>query len=453
MRIKTVFLCLSISLSVSLSASKAFSKAGDKWFLTHKEFVNLTKSEQKQYLKKTKKVLGAMTDSDYFASRTSKAAKKRGIATEASTPVTAAQISMFITQATQWRGDAKDRVTKFTDPARASENLENYKNSLWWTVMARAALKNLPADDPKRAELSQRLDALDSPKDPRGYFPTHKKTAEKTFAKDGQLTEAYAQMEKAQKGEISFESEKLIPAGSLVDFDSKQVLDLQVAPPATTDETEDVNASAPQPVSVDDVFSQRAPQLGGYRCMYSGFVLKRDPCRGPQSLPDDMRFRGIKTDDLTCDDAQVLCNPILFGLKKDCSLAPEVKEADALACLATAQPLCVPRGKYATKKCGEESSADGYLEAAAALIRMNPDMWTSYMTSFYELCDDKMIVMNEFTEIKDGEPREIPEATLKDVEQTCKNARIQLAKITDQYRNIDSGRPVKPGVSATEGQN
>src|SRR5690606_19953719 len=55
-----------------------------------------------------------------------------------------------------------------------------------------------------------------------------------------------------------------------------------------------------------------------FRCMYAGFILKSGPGRAPASLQEDLK----EVPNLKCSSPQVLCNPLLFGAKTDCS--PEV---------------------------------------------------------------------------------------------------------------------------------
>lgn len=193
----------------------------------------------------------------------------------------------------------------------------------------------------------------------------------------------------------------------------------------------------------------RAPELRGYRCMYSGFVIRQDPCKGPQTLPEGFLMKDVG-DAFTCTGKKVICNPLLFGVKPvDCSLRLDTAEADARQCIASAKPVCVNRGQYATRDCGKASESDADLETAATVIKLNPEAWNEYLTSFYELCDDKMISFNGFVTHSGGEERPVPEATKRDIEQTCDKARVRLAAIAAKHRDVNINRPTATPATPT----
>ncbi|MBX3039234.1 MAG: hypothetical protein KF789_00835 [Bdellovibrionaceae bacterium] len=424
----------------------ASRKAGEQWFLSHAEFISLTRAEQKQYLKSVKKVLASLPEkSSTFAKKSTTNPKGRSIASE--TTLTSERVSLFLRQAELWRGEPPP-LYEYTDEARHAEFREKWENSMWWLVTARTSYAKIPDSDPGKAALGKRITELED------FYLGAQKISDTSFAPNDELKTVYTKVEQAKKGEVTVSTPDLIPSGALVDVVTGQKLAWdqpaekppeEKPAPATEDPITDLAGQKPAPKD-----EERLPSLRGYRCMYAGFVIKNDPCRGPQELPEGMSFKGIDSSNLACDDGQILCNPLLFGLKTSCQLTNETPEAEALTCLQSGAPLCVPRGKYATRDCGTRSESEGYLANAAALIRANPEAWKDYLVSFYELCDDKMIVMNEFGQVRDGEAREIPESTLADVEQTCTNAKKQLSKITADYR-IETSRPAgsTPAETAT----
>lgn len=200
---------------------------------------------------------------------------------------------------------------------------------------------------------------------------------------------------------------------------------------------------------VPEEIRSAAPQATGgrfYRCMYAGFVLKQDPCKGPHELPADVKLEGIAREQLACPRDEVLCNPLLFGLKASCDLMPF--DSSKKDCLAKSGPICIHRSVSATSDCAAISN-DQSLSAAAALIGANGAAWNDYLTSFYELCDDEKIAVNGFADVKDGAPREVPERTRTDIRQTCAHAKEQLKRVAEKYRSVETKRPAAP-PAATE---
>lgn len=479
-----------LSLGTALRAS---ATAGDAWFLTSREFARLTPREQKNYLREVQAVVGSLAErSEYFASSSK---PTRSIATD-EPRFNAGQIELALTQATKWRGDKNRADFQYHLPQKADDFLNEAENGVYWTVFSRMALNTLPADDPKRAELTKKVDELET------FYLGKQETFKKSFDKGGSLDGAFDTMKKARDGKVTV-NDDIFPK-PLVEYDSKQAIrpvarkpaaapavpasgDIPNPPPLTPPTTPQppvpmpptrpASPSAeanpppapkpsPRPATpaqpptaplppkrpaipqeqppVAEPETPREPVLIGYRCMYAGFVIRNDPCRGPQSLPADSKIEGLSPDNFNCGE-KVLCNPLLFGVKRDCELKMGMKPDDARKCLSQSHGLCVPRSKYATRDCAQAGASDEALTSALELVKLNPDAWQEYLTSFYELCDDHMIAFNSFITTKNGQPREDEERRVRDdVDQTCSHAKKRLKEISDKYRSYDiSARPEK----------
>lgn len=454
--------------------SLSIRQGPSKWFLSHTEFTRLTPSEQKQYLRQLRKVLGGLTTQSRFFAEVAPASSgksSRSIASN-SYSLTSTGVGLFMDQAENWRGEPP-MVIEYTNASRHPEFLERWQRSMWWLITARVSLAQIPDSDPGKAALKKRIEELER------FYVSARRVAQTSFAKNNELSREYESLQKARNGDVDFNTPNLIPPGALMDVADRQQINWQplqttvaaeTPTPATTPQpVEEIrvipldNASAetaPAETPVTDISgtlpvpeestlldpievrapAEELPSLRGYRCMYSGFVIKNDPCRGPQELPEDLSFEGISSDGLSCGENQVLCNPLLFGLRLECALGENLGSSQARSCLQSGRPVCVARGKFATRDCGTQSESEGHLASAAALIQANPSVWREYLISFYELCDDKMIVLNEFAYVRNGQVRDVPESTLTDIAQTCDNAKRQLSKLTEQYR-VDGSRP------------
>lgn len=480
---------------LSLSATvQAFGSPGDAWFLTSQEFARLTPREQKEYVREVQRTISSLAErSEFFASALK---PNRTIAAEAmqSTP---AQVEFALDQASKWlRTDIK--------------------NSLHWTTFTRLEANMLPADDPKRTELIQKVNELE-----KGLLEKEA-TFKKSFAKDGALDDAFDKMKRAREGKVGFHDE-VLPATFTVYGTGEQIRAKEPNPPKRKSDSFEPTRSAEapllsppplkgpmplppsiglesptfepkEPIAPEDLPAPvetvapkkppapkeqaapkelpvpaapkrpptvtevptppekpRLPVLMGYRCMYAGFIVKNDPCRGLQSLPEDLKISGLNPDNFNCGD-QALCNPLLFGVKKNCELKMGMKSDDVRKCLSQSHGICVSRWKYSTRDCAKAGGTDEALTSALELVKLNPDAWQEYLTSFYELCDDHMIAFNGFITKKNGQSREQSEQQVReDIEQTCSHAKKRLKAISDKYRSYDiSARPEKKTVAPVE---
>lgn len=177
-----------------------------------------------------------------------------------------------------------------------------------------------------------------------------------------------------------------------------------------------------------------------YRCMYAGFVIKNHPCIGPNKLPWDIK--GLDENKFVCKSGAILCNPLLFGFKATCDWSKADDPKAAESCFNTAEPFCVSKGLYATKKCGEASNSDAALESAVRLIHNDPATFNLYSKSFDDLCNKNLINFNSY------EGQRLPkntERTKNDIKRTCDGARKRMADLKKRYTDFkESQKPKAP---------
>lgn len=479
-------LLLIFSLTAAALPAEAAPLAGGQWLLTGQEFARLTPREKKEYLKGVRKIMASLSErSELFAGG---AVKTRDVANEAET-AHAAQVEAALTEALEWRGKVPADIKDYQKDKETYAN--NFNQSMWWLVVARMRVDLMPDDDGLKKNLVARVEKLEK------FFVAQRPLYERSFDKNKKLTPAYNALQAAKKGDFDLEQ---MPEGSLVMHgtgislrtaaDRAAQQPAPPAPPAPASRFDDAiftappadpelkaaleayvdknrdrllaNAGVPPAAPATPAATEDRPHLGGYRCMYSGFVIEKDPCKGPWKLPDNVKLPSLDGSQFQCAENQVMCNPLLFGVKKSCALKSDMPEGDAKRCLLEAKPLCLSKSKSATADCTKESSSDEALESAAALIQFNPDAWNKYLKGFYELCDDMMIDFNGFAEVRDGQRRVDPEAARAEIGETCKNAKVRLKELTDKFRSVDATRPsspaapkgdrLKPAGKPTEGQ-
>lgn len=474
---------------------------GSDWFLTAREFNRLTKREKKEYLKAVRKILATLSErSEMFAGavnpqkKVASTPKNRDVASDEETEseadadaetqmqsaTTPRQVELLLQQAEQWRGEVPKDFRQYQDKNNQDTYRTNFNQSLWWLVAARLKLNSLDPNDGQRKALEERTTKLEN------FYVKQRSLYESSFDKAKKLSPGYDALARAKKGETAL-SEETFPEGSMVLFGTgtslrtaadqreyAQQLERQkreaelkaalekkaeqmrqdIAAGRLTPDGRPVVQQTPQPAQTtttttttttanpdDATLIPERPVLGGYRCMYSGFIIEKDPCKGPSELPGNIRLPSLDSSQFKCDDSQVMCNPLLFGVKKSCALKVDMAEGEAKRCLLDSKPLCIRKSKSATADCTKESSSDEALESAATLIQFNPDAWTKYLTGFYELCDDMMIDFNSFADVRDGKPRIDPEAARAEISDTCKSAKVRLKELADKFRSVDVNRP------------
>lgn len=186
-----------------------------------------------------------------------------------------------------------------------------------------------------------------------------------------------------------------------------------------------------------------------FRCMYSGWVVKTDPCAPQTSFPADYKLNGIDSGKMKCPNGKTMCNPTLFGLvvPKECK-----KLSD---CISNATPICVPTGAWPTVDCFNASTPQFTL-MAADLIKDNSAVWDQYNKDFADLCNEEKINSNPFAEAHNQRNNKATAKAIRDdIRKTCKFAQNQLNIVNEataltletrgDWINKPKTKAVKPG--------
>lgn len=143
-------------------------------------------------------------------------------------------------------------------------------------------------------------------------------------------------------------------------------------------------------------------------CIYAGFVIYGDKCSPNKKLPTDFVLHEIRNDMFKCEsDSEILCNPLLFGFKKNC-FKLETKE------VCSEKPLCIERSVNATKNCLKLSDSTEQLNQVLELWKnpKNKDIYEKFTKDLNKLCNAENIASN-------------------DVKQTCQVAARRFNKIIE----------------------
>jgi hypothetical protein len=174
-----------------------------------------------------------------------------------------------------------------------------------------------------------------------------------------------------------------------------------------------------------------------YRCMYAGFVIKKESCMAPQEFPG--KLEGVNQENFKCGDGTVMCNPLVFGVKLNCDFKDAMEKNRVASCLSSSKPFCVKPGMYATKNCSTMSSDDDTITATVYLLsnnENNKNLMKDFSDDFYSLCDPKMLAMNRFGKIKRGASS--LNSIRKDIAETCAVAKKRVLAFKEKYQLIKS---------------
>lgn len=161
-------------------------------------------------------------------------------------------------------------------------------------------------------------------------------------------------------------------------------------------------------------------------CLFAGWVLETDRCRGPQEFPPDFNIPGVDREKMKCQKGQFLCQPLLFGLKlpTGCQFLKD--------CASQARPLCVGFESAITKACQQNSFSTTKVAVELA-TQKDSRLFDQYRGEFYALCDPEMLSRNSRIQSK---------KSLKlDVEKTCKVASEKLQFL--YLKNVNLSEPAK----------
>ncbi len=144
-------------------------------------------------------------------------------------------------------------------------------------------------------------------------------------------------------------------------------------------------------------------------CIYAGFIIYGEKCSPYKKLPDSFSLAEIRKDMFKCDnESEILCNPLLFGYKKNC-FKVESNE------ICSEKPICISRSVNATKNCSELTNSKDSFEQILSLWKnpKNKITYEKYTKDLNQLCN-------------------VDNFTAEDVKQTCKVSSKRFNLIMDQ---------------------
>ncbi len=144
-------------------------------------------------------------------------------------------------------------------------------------------------------------------------------------------------------------------------------------------------------------------------CIYAGFIIYGEKCSPNKKLPDSFNLAELRKDMFKCDnESEILCNPLLFGYKKNC-FKVESNE------VCSEKPICISRSVNATKNCSELTNSKDSFEQILSLWKnpKNKITYEKYIKDMNQLCN-----ADNFT--------------AEDVKQTCKVSAKRFNLIMDQ---------------------
>jgi hypothetical protein len=163
------------------------------------------------------------------------------------------------------------------------------------------------------------------------------------------------------------------------------------------------------------------------RCIYGGFFIQGRRCK-PQaeeqfSFPSGNGHYKLK---VSCTGGQVLCNPVVFGLKQ----APQTGLASNEAAQATTKPFCVSAAdrRNTTRDCFFASKGDDH---ASAILKYNPGLELKLRAGIEALCVDHMLANNKYFKNR--------QRAQKDMKDTCAWLEQRGFGATGRMGNWDRG--------------
>lgn len=334
-------------------------------FLSQEQFLKLTEPEKKSYLKEIRNLLEEMTEN-----------AKVSIYQYLFFPNAVAQ-----TQRAEFNTPSSNTVTELDRLDSLMRAARMYKKG--------AAENNAPTASQISKEnavrfvqrMNQVSQNLNTEADRRIY---------------GQLKTEFAQ-------DFPTESQQIKAMTTAVSVASKKSTSPSAAKPTEKSGPKEPATKEVQPQKVRAENDPTAPY-----CIYAGFVIYGDKCSPNKKLPTDFVLSEIRTDMFKCEtDSEILCNPLLFGYKKNC-FKLETKE------VCSEKPLCIERSVNATKNCLKLSDSTEQLNQVLELWKnpKNKDVYEKFTKDLNKLCNAENIAST-------------------DVKQTCQVAARRFNKIIE----------------------
>ena len=434
------------------------------FLLSSAEFNNLTPTERIKYIKEVRKIFSAMnSQSDYFSLRqqlyhsfilpvqAEGSSKEPSIEDVIPNDDKAKEMALAFSFQSEKYSDTFRSINEQSQLTEAQKKKvqANATRSVNWMTAAYAIAHRVKDPQRKTALLGELL--------PRAE--TSERVAAQARALIGEsanFTQDLDLQRQARAGKVDVTSPQF-PNNSLKLIDSSdtiikptsevRVFSAPATPPLVVtsgQKTESTRQTAP--AAAAPVNTSETPNALLYRCMYSGFVVKNDPCEAPKTLPFELD--GIDSDKFVCKNG-VMCNPLLYVIKSDCDL----KTSYDLSCLAKATPICISGGKFATSMCDRASNQTTNIEATTALISNNPQAWDEFAKNFVELCDEEKINYNIFQYVGSRKVKRDPVTIRRDIVSTCRVARTRFAVLNETYRPLQMNATTGGGPASRRSRN
>ena len=424
-----------LTLVLVMGSFRAFA-ADDQYLLTSQEFKALSKDEQAKYMKSLQKILAEMTKRTlYMAEQDEHAGSSRMPANVPGMGSTAKkdqrEIDELIADETKVvAGTAKTKAdaSNFSDPGATGFKIGGKS--------APAPASNSPATPVADAPAPAAKEPEKETPAPAAKETAPAKVAPKAVAKVSKATpDSEIITETADGKVIPPKKADASPAPAKAEAAAATpAKEVKAATPASAKDKKPAPAKTDEKSSAkSDEKSEGKTKGNNYRCMYSGWVVAKDPCQAQDKFPDYYSIEGVDKSKMVCP-GKTMCNPTIFGLNlpKSCKT---LSEGD---CSMKATPLCVKKGAWPTEDCYHLSTYKNAQIAAEINSSVDPVQFDHFRDSFVDLCDPNKIKSNPFSETANGQPRtpEKKEAIQKDIRVTCSWARKQLQLLKDET-NID----------------
>lgn len=385
-------------LSILISF-QAYAKV-ESSFLTLQEFQSLSRQQQAQYLKSVQKIMAVMTkQSLYMASQDDVDLTRLPAASKENTSEKEkAMDELIATQTKKHLDKAYDDINQ--------ENAVGFKIGI--PPVKQASADKPPQETPSTNPVPLKVatpNKVGAETPPASATPTKESPPDQAPAKIESVGTSHPV---PNQTEIKPQP---IPEPKAARVQSKQ----EVITETKQEQGRTLSPEELKTKSTGKSIAAEKTEPPPYRCMYSGWVLKTDPCKPQENFPEDYSIDvpGLDMKKMNCK-GQTMCNPTLFGLK----ISDKCKSLRD--CAAEAKPICVPTGAWPTEKCYELSTFKDATVAAEINDELNPIQYANFVEDFANLCSDEKIKTNPFAEMRNGKKRNVPaEVVRRDIKLTC----------------------------------
>ncbi len=416
-------------------ASFASDLDGETYFLNSKEFKSMPQEQQAKYLKSLQKIMAVMAKQTlYMASGSGKENSRL--------PANATGKSVDELLEAQIRKNFDMAMDSFADVSGEGFSFrENQKVKTSAVTSTEVQSKPLPPLPPAAPASAASAPAAQKPASAAAATIAAKPTAAASApsapssaaaaAKPTATASAPAAPASAAKSETATAVlEK--PKATVSDAEAKPTAAKNDKKPASKEtdvitETKDGKIVGGKEI-VNESTASKKSKRAHFRCMYSGWVVEKDPCKAQPTFPDSYSIKGVDKAKMVCGAKETMCNPTLFGLR----LPKECKKLSD--CATDAVPLCVLKGAWPTEDCYNLSTYQDTL-VAAEIASSDSAQYDRFTQNFADLCDKDQIKTNPFAEPNNRANRRVsPEGVRRDIEITCSWAKKKMKDTTEAYR-------------------